>query len=59
MKKFLTVLIFSLTSSIASIAVAVAAVESTPLEATAAAEAQEAALEYQNQQEHTSDASTE
>ena len=57
MKNFLTVLIFSLTSSIASIAVA--AVESAPLEATAAAEAQEAALEYQNQQEDTSDASTE
>lgn len=57
MKSFLTVLIFSLTSSMASIAVA--AVESTPLEATAAAEAQEAALEYQNQQEHTSDASAE
>ncbi len=57
MKKFLTVLIFSLTSSITSIAVA--AVESAPLEATAAAEAQEAALEHQNQQEHTSDASTE
>lgn len=57
MKNFLTVLIFSLTSSIASITVA--AVESAPLEATAAAEAQEDALEYQNQQEHTSDASTE
>ena len=57
MKSFLTVLIFSLTSSMASIAVA--AVESTPLEATAAAEAQEAASEYQNQQEHTSDARAE